>query len=90
MLARLWPYLGGERWVVVAYVGAIVFMGWRAAVRAGAAAGGPLALAGALFFMTSDALLAEDRFARPFAAADAAVMVTYYAAQTLIAASAIA
>src|SRR5439155_538218 len=38
-------------------------------------------------FMLSDGLLATDRFARRFAAADAAVMTTYYAAQTLIALS---
>src|SRR5438093_1270345 len=48
---------------------------------------GGLALAGALLFMLSDGLLATDRFARRFAAADAALMTTYYAAQTLIALS---
>ena len=51
---------------------------------------GMLALAGALLFMSSDGVLAFDRFARRFPAAYAVVMVTYYAAQTLIAASATA
>ena len=48
---------------------------------------GTHALAGALLFMTSDALLAFDRFIRPFRVADAAVMATYYTAQALIALS---
>jgi len=56
-------------------------------VTAAPAASGGLALAGALLFMLSDGLLATDRFARRFAAADAALMTTYYAAQTLIALS---
>jgi hypothetical protein len=37
--------------------------------------------------MVSDGLLAFDRFGGRFAAADAAVMATYYAAQTFIALS---
>jgi uncharacterized membrane protein YhhN len=48
---------------------------------------GELARAGALAFMASDGVLALDRFVRRFGAAHAVVMVTYYAAQTLIAAS---
>jgi uncharacterized membrane protein YhhN len=89
MLARLWPHLGRYRAPVAVYVAAIVTMGWCAAVRYGAAPepSGTLALAGALLFMTSDGVLAENRFVRPFAAADATVMTTYYAAQTLIALS---
>jgi uncharacterized membrane protein YhhN len=37
--------------------------------------------------MVSDGVLAVDRFVRRFAAADAVVMTTYYAAQILIALS---
>jgi uncharacterized membrane protein YhhN len=92
LLAALWRRLGAERAAVAVYVAVIVVMGWRAAVRAGAPGvvppSGALALAGALLFMASDTLLAVDRFARPFAAADASVMTTYYAAQALIGASA--
>src|SRR5947199_206071 len=71
------------------YVSVIAVMGWCAAVRAtaGPSASGELALAGALLFMLSDGLLATDRFARRLRAADAIVMTTYYAAQTLIALS---
>jgi uncharacterized membrane protein YhhN len=91
MLRVLWPHLGAHRGPVVAYLLVIAAMGWRAAVRAAALgdASGGLALAGAALFMTSDGILAVDRFAHPFRSANAAVMVTYYAAQTLIAASAL-
>jgi uncharacterized membrane protein YhhN len=91
MFGFLSPHLGRLRAPVAVYVLVIAAMAWRAAARAAApVAGGTLALAGAVLFMVSDGLLATDRFARPFAAADGAVMVTYYAAQTLIAASALA
>ena len=89
MYARLAPGLGKERVPVAIYVATIAAMGWCAAVRAGSVAGasGTLALAGALLFMVSDGVLAVDRFVRRFAAADAVVMTTYYAAQILIALS---
>src|SRR5947208_2189525 len=89
LLRHLWPLLGRVRPPVAVYVSVIAVMGWRAAVRvtAAPAASGGLALAGALLFMLSDGLLATDRFVRRFAAADAALMTTYYAAQTLIALS---
>jgi uncharacterized membrane protein YhhN len=45
------------------------------------------ALLGGLFFVVSDSALAIDRFARPFRGANAVVLGTYYAAQTLIALS---
>jgi len=91
MLAYLWRGLGNDRGPVTVYVTVIVVMGWRAAARALAPAtpstSATLALVGALLFMLSDGLLAIDRFARRFEAADGAVMTTYYAAQTLIALS---
>jgi uncharacterized membrane protein YhhN len=90
VVSYLWPHLGRARGPVLGYVTVIALMGWRAAVRAldaDAGSSGARALGGALLFMLSDALLAVNRFARPFAAGDAAVMVTYYAAQTLIALS---
>lgn len=92
-LARLLPHVpAGLRVPVVVYVGVIAAMAWAAARRAGAA-GTPapsdmLALAGALSFMTSDAILAWDRFARRLPFGHGWVMITYYGAQVLIAASA--
>jgi uncharacterized membrane protein YhhN len=90
-LRWLWPHLGRVRRAVVVYAVVIVAMAWRALAAAAVApaAGTASALAGALLFMVSDGLLATDRFARPFRSAGAAVMITYYAAQLLIAASAL-
>ena len=90
MLAgTLWRRAGELRWPVVAYVTVISVMGWQAAQRAAAPLtpepSGILALVGALTFMTSDGLLAFERFVRRFRGADAAVMATYYGAQALIA-----
>ncbi len=91
MLAYLWPHLGKDRIPVTVYVAVIVVMGWSAAARATALGvpepSGPLACVGAVLFMVSDGVLATDRFARRFRAADAVVMTTYYAAQVLIALS---
>jgi uncharacterized membrane protein YhhN len=91
MLAYLWPHLRRDGPAVAVYVGVIVAMAWRAATRALAPGtpepSGELALAGAVLFMVSDGLLATDRFARPFPGSQAAVMATYYVAQTLIALS---
>jgi hypothetical protein len=42
---------------------------------------------GALSFVISDSLLAYNRFAHPIAGAKYGVMITYYTAQLLIAAS---
>src|SRR5262249_24143920 len=93
LVSVLWPHLGQVRGPVLAYVAAIRLMAWTAARRASSpltpSPSGTLALAGALVFMSSDSVLALDRFARHIPAAHAVVMVTYYTAQTLIAASVI-
>lgn len=91
MLAYLWPHLARERAAVALYIAVLVVMGWRAAllVATAGAAPGSLALAGALCFLVSDGTLATDRFVRPFRTGDAVVMTTYYAAQVLIATSAL-
>ncbi|MCW5892485.1 MAG: lysoplasmalogenase [bacterium] len=77
---------------VVVYVAVIAAMAWAAARRAGTPAtpepSALLALAGAFAFMTSDAILAWDRFVRRLPFGHGWVMVTYYGAQVLIAASA--
>lgn len=91
MLAYLWPHLGRERAAVALYVTVLVVMAWRAAARVPVVdpPGGALAVAGASAFLVSDGTLSVDRFARRFHGADAVVMVTYYVAQSLIAASAL-
>ena len=79
------------RGAIVVYAAAIAVMAWRAAVRlhAGTAPlpSGAAALAGACLFLASDAVLAADRFRRPFRAAEPIVFATYWAAQSLIALS---
>jgi uncharacterized membrane protein YhhN len=90
-LRFLWPHLGRMRGPVAGYVAVIATMAWAAARRAGAPGvtepSGTLALAGALLFLGSDGILATNRFVVRFASAHAWVMLTYYAAQTLIALS---
>lgn len=67
---------------IIAYMAVILLMGWEA-IRTRL----PLVVTGALLFICSDSLLAIDRFVTPLPARDALVMITYYAAQTFIAAS---
>ena len=89
LLRLLWPTLGKLRLPVVLYTGTIVVMVWRAWARSRSnpTPGTELAAAGAALFMLSDALLALNRFRRRHAGAQAAVQVTYVAAQALIALS---
>lgn len=83
----LWPHLPGElRVPVVVYVIVLAAMAAQAAavwwrLRDAASA---LAAWGGLSFVVSDATLAIDRFASPFAAASAAVLLSYWLAQSLI------
>jgi uncharacterized membrane protein YhhN len=86
----LWPYLGRYRLAVAAYVGALVALLWQSAGWA-AGTGAPnarLAALGAVLFTVSDAVLAHNRFRRPFRAAQGVILSTYFIAQGLIAASA--
>lgn len=89
----LWPHLGRYRAPVMGYVSVISAMGWLATLRAlegeVAPASAALALLGAYSFMASDTILAVDRFARPVRGRHVAVMGTYYAAQVLLALSAV-
>jgi uncharacterized membrane protein YhhN len=91
MLRVLWPHAPRERLPIACYVGMITVMAWTAIGRGLAAPtpqpSGLLAALGALVFMASDATLALDRFVRQWHGAHALVMVTYYAAQILLAAS---
>jgi uncharacterized membrane protein YhhN len=73
---------------VIVYALVLLAMAWAAAARGVTGLpGGAFAAAGALLFVASDSALAINRFARPFRGADAVVLGTYYAAQTLIALS---
>ena len=85
----LWPHLGRFRVPVAVYVVALVALLWQAGGWAAStgAVNARLAAAGAVLFTASDAVLAHNRFRRPFRAAQAVILSTYFAAQGLIAAS---
>lgn len=73
---------GGHRALigpVVAYVLTILVMASSAV-----ASGNTISAIGALFFMTSDALIGEDRFVRTRAWQPVAIIVTYHVAQALL------
>lgn len=90
VLIYLWPSLPAAlRLPVVAYVIVLAGMAAQAAavwsLRRDPATSA--AAVGGAFFVASDATLAIDRFALPFAAAPALVLATYWIAQTGIALS---
>jgi uncharacterized membrane protein YhhN len=86
----LWPHLGRLRHPVLVYVGALVALLWQAGgwAATSGAANAQLAAGGAFLFTISDAVLAHNRFRRPFRAAQALILSTYFVAQGLIAMSA--
>jgi uncharacterized membrane protein YhhN len=83
------PTLGALRIPVLVYMTAIVAMAWLSIERARALeeVGSLIACAGALLFVSSDALLAVNRFRRPLPASPLLVLGSYFAAQWLIALS---
>jgi uncharacterized membrane protein YhhN len=87
ILGQLWPGVPGPlRIPVVAYVACLAAMAAQAAVlwRAGVERGAVLALGGALF-LSSDALLATNKFAGPLPLANLWVLASYWFAQWCIA-----
>jgi uncharacterized membrane protein YhhN len=94
LLSQLWPGVPEPlRWPVLAYVACLATMAAQAAVlwlaargTAGVALARNAALGGVLF-MTSDALLAFNKFNAPLPLAGLWILLTYWLAQGLIAAS---
>jgi len=87
ILSLLWPGVPAAlRLPVLAYVACLAAMAAQATVlwRSGAKRGAVLALGG-LLFMTSDALLATNKFAGPLPLASLWVLGTYWSAQWCIA-----
>lgn len=74
---------------IALYALVIGAMGWRAAARVGASPDAWLGLVGAVLYLTSDTLIAADRFLAPLPAGSLWVMATYWGAQALIARSAL-
>jgi len=91
ILALLWPSIPpGLRMPVACYVLALTAMSAQTAVVGLAAQGddrrrGRLLMLGGALFMTSDALLATNRFALPLPAANLWILGSYWAAQWCIA-----
>jgi uncharacterized membrane protein YhhN len=88
---RVWPSLGPLRIPVLGYTATILLMVWQAWGRHHLVPGPATAFAavGATLFMTSDALLALNRFWRPLPLGQALIISTYVGAQALIALSAV-
>ncbi|MCS7059990.1 MAG: lysoplasmalogenase [Anaerolineae bacterium] len=85
----LWPHAGALKVPVLIYGVVITVMLWQAVERAAALptfSSGSAAM-GAALFVLSDSALAWNRFVRPFRAAQALVLGTYWAGQSLIALS---
>lgn len=88
-LAYLLPHVGRLKIPVLAYVLSISCMLWFAISRGHAlqTEAAIYAAAGALFFALSDSVLGINRFVKPFPAAQAIILTTYWAGQSLIALS---
>jgi uncharacterized membrane protein YhhN len=89
ILRVLWPGLGRLKVPVTVYVIVIVVMTWAAAARTVVlpSTATVLAAVGAVLFLASDAILALNRFGKPFRAGRALNLASYFAGQWLIALS---
>jgi len=86
------PYSGKTKFPIIIYIVIITIMGWLAIERLNSA---PtlrtfLAAIGAVLFMISDAVLALNKFKKPFFSAEFIILTTYYIAQWCLAVSVIA
>ena len=89
MLRLLFPHLGKMKVPVMIYMLVILLMVWQASNRwlEDNPQGSLPAFAGACLFASSDSILALNRFRRPFRSAPLLILITYFAAQWLIALS---
>ena len=90
-LVILWPGIpAGLQAPIVIYVGFLIMMTSQAVSRflTKKTAGAGFAAFGGILFLLSDTLIAYDKFHRHLIAAQACILVTYYAATWLIAKSA--
>jgi uncharacterized membrane protein YhhN len=89
LLRALWPRLGDLRAPVAVYAAVLLMMAWQAAARWSVldTTSALLAALGAGWFVSSDSVLAWERFRGRCAYGQAVVLGTYYLAQWLIAMS---
>jgi alkenylglycerophosphocholine hydrolase len=78
------PNLGDLQIPVFAYLTVITVMGMLSMMRMG---NDTLLMVGAIIFILSDSCIAVNKFLHPFEGAGYAIMITYYAAQWMIAKS---
>jgi len=81
LLGRFWPNLGEMMWPVTAYICVLAAMACAALL---AAVPTPLTALGALFFVSSDAMIGMARFLSPFDTYQLGIWWTYAIAQVLI------
>ena len=76
---------------VIIYILIIIIMGWAALERFNdmQTLGAFLSAFGAILFMISDAVLALNKFRKPFFSAELIILLTYFTAQWLLAISVI-
>jgi uncharacterized membrane protein YhhN len=88
MLRVLWPSLGKLKIPVVVYMLALLFMAVAAASWSLQSGNGAYLVGiGGILFVISDSILAVDKFKQSFRSAQLLILVTYFAAQLLIALS---
>ena len=85
------PFSGKMKIPIIVYIIIIAIMGWVAMERLNyiPTLGTLLAAIGAVLFMISDAVLALNKFRKPFISAELIILATYFAAQWLLAISVI-
>ena len=90
-LRSILPYSGKMKIPVMIYIIIIVIMSWMAMERLNyiPTVGTILAVMGAVLFMISDAVLALNKFRKPFISAELIILATYFTAQWLLAVSVI-
>lgn len=90
-LRNILPYSSKMKIPIIIYVIIIAIMGWMAMERFNyiPTSGTILAAIGAVLFMISDAVLAMNKFRKPFFSAELIILTTYFTAQWLLAISVI-
>ncbi len=88
-LRNILPYSGKMKIPIIIYIIIIAIMGWTAMERLNyiPTSGTILAAIGAILFMISDAVLALNKFKKPFFSAELIILTTYFTAQWLLAVS---
>ena len=90
-LRNILPYSGKMKIPIIIYIIVITIMGWMVIERLNSLPtfSSFLAVIGVVLFMISDAVLALNKFRKPFFFAELIILTTYFTAQWLLAVSAI-